>query len=128
MTTPSPGQAYFDQHVGYLMRNDIDNLVKEQYTEDAVLISPFDVLDTSPPHTLRGRQAIKNFLQRWLSYHGKSEFTSLTNFVATEDSITFHSTMVSQTGTWMLGEAWHLVGGLPRGKIDRHYGFAYKIA
>jgi ketosteroid isomerase-like protein len=124
----SPGQTFFNAHVGYLMSNDLDALVKEQYTEDAVLISPFDVLDTPPPHTLRGRQEIKNFLGKWLAYHGPSQFESLTNFVETEDSISFHSIMVSQTGRWMLGEAWHVVGGLPNGQIDRHYGFAYKIS
>jgi hypothetical protein len=125
----SPQQEYFNAHVGYLMGNDLDNLVKTQYTEDAVLISPFDVLEgKQPPHILKGRDEIKNFLRHWLDYHGPSQFTSLTNFVGTDDSITFHSTMTSQTGNWMLGEAWHVVGGFPNGKIDRHYGFAYKIS
>ena len=124
----TPGQTYFDQHVGYLMSGNLDNLVNEQYTEDAVMISPFDILETPPPHILTGREAIKNFLRKWLDYHGKSTFTSQTNFAELADSVTFHATMTSQTGNWMLGEAWHVVGGLPGGKIDRHYGFAYKIS
>ena len=124
----TPGHLFFDQHVNYLMSKDVDRLVQDQYTEDAVLISPFDVLNTPPPHILRGREAIKEFLTKWLDYHGPSTFTSLTNFAETEDSVTFHATMTSQTGNWMLGEAWHVVGGFPTGKIDRHYGFAYKIS
>lgn len=124
----TPGHLFFDQHVNNLTPSGLDTLIQEQYLEDAVLISPFDVLDTPPPHILRGHAEIKNFLQKWLEYHGKSTFTSLTNFAETEDSVTFHATMTSQTGNWMLGEAWHVVGGLPNGKIDRHYGFAYKIS
>jgi hypothetical protein len=124
----TPGRDFFDQHVNYLTNGDLDSLIREQYLEDAVLISPFDVLDQPPPHILRGHEQIKNFLRKWLDYHGPSTFTSLTNFVETEDTVTFHATMTSQTGNWMLGEAWHIVGGLPGGKIDRHYGFAYKIS
>lgn len=124
----TPGRTFFDQHVNYLTAGDLDRLMQEQYLEDAVLISPFDVLDTPPPHILRGHEAIKDFLRKWLDYHGPSTFTSLTNFAETEDSVTFHATMTSQTGNWMLGEAWHVVGGLPGGKINRHYGFAYKIS
>jgi len=121
------GRIFFDQHVGYLTKGDLDALVQGQYVEDAVMISPFDVLDKPPPHILRGRASIKDFLRRWLDYHGPSKFTSLTNFAETEDSIEFHATMTSKTGNWMLGEAWHVVGKLPDSKIDRHYGFAYKI-
>ena len=124
----TPGHTFFDQHVSQLTRGDLDSLIQEQYIEDAVMISPFDVLETPPPHILRGHEAIKNFLRKWLDYHGPSHFTSLTNFAETEDSVTFHATMTSRTGNWMLGEAWHVVGGLPNGKIDRHYGFAYKIS
>jgi len=122
------GHTFFDQHVSLLTRGDLDTLLRYQYLDDAVLISPFDVLDKPPPHILHGREAIKNFLRKWLDYHGPSNFTSLTNFAETEDSVTFHATMTSRTGNWMLGEAWHIVGGLPGGKIDRHYGFAYKIS
>jgi hypothetical protein len=124
----TPGHIFFDQHVSYLTSGDLDSLLQEQYVDDAVLISPFDVLETPPPHILRGHKEIKDFLRKWLDYHGPSTFTSLTNFAETEDSVTFHATMTSQTGNWMLGEAWHVVGGLPHGKIDRHYGFAYKIS
>src|ERR1700730_12822755 len=120
----TPGRIFFDQHVSHLTGDKLDSLIQEQYLEGAVLISPFDVLETPPPHILHGHEAIKNFLRKWLDYHGQSTFTSLTNFAETEDSVTFHATMTSQTGNWMLGEAWHIVGGLPKGKIDRHYGFA----
>lgn len=124
----TPGRDFFDQHVSYLRGNDLDSLLREQYLPDAVLISPFDVLDHPPPHILRGHEAIRNFLRKWLDYHGQSTFTPPTNFAELDDTVAFHATMTSQTGNWMLGEAWHIIGGLPGGKIDRHYGFAYKIS
>jgi hypothetical protein len=34
----TPGQQFFDAHVGYLYRNDIDGLLADQYADDAILI------------------------------------------------------------------------------------------
>ena len=124
MANESPGQTYFNQHVGFLMGNDLDSLVTQQYTEDAVLISPFDVLgEKKPPHILHGRDEIKNFLRRWLDFHGKSQFTSLTNFAETDNSIFFQAIFTSNTGRWVVGDAWHMTDGM----IDTHYSFAYRI-
>jgi len=125
----TPGHAYFDAHVGFLMGNEVEKLVKAQYTEDAILISPFDVLPgKTPPNIVRGRAAIQDFLSKWLAYHGPSEYQALDMFAETDDSISFHAVMKSQTGLWMLGEAWHVTGGFPNGMIDRHYGFAHKLS
>jgi hypothetical protein len=124
----SPGQQYFNQHVGFLMSNDLDSMISTQYADNAILISPFDVLDTPPPNIVQGHAKLKDFFRKWLDYHGPSNYESLYDFAETEDSISFHAIMNSQTGKWMLGEAWHIVGGFPNGKIDRHYGFAYKIS
>ena len=57
-TTPtSPttrGRKFFDTHMQYIYANKIDQMIDDQYTEAAVLISPFDVLSTPPPHIVRG--------------------------------------------------------------------------
>jgi len=51
----TPGHQFFDAHMAYIYANDIDGMIDNQYSEDAVLISPFDILDTPPPHIVRGR-------------------------------------------------------------------------
>jgi hypothetical protein len=125
-TTTTPARQFFDQHLNYLFQGQLDELMQEQYTEDAVLTSPFDVLDTPGPHVLRGRDEIKNFIAHWAGKHGESEW-EFQFWLETEDSISFAATMTNPTGTWAVSEAWHVVGGFPNGKIDRHYGFGYRF-
>jgi hypothetical protein len=119
------GQRIFDEHMTYLMSGDFEGLVREQYSPDAVLISPFDVLDTPPPHVVPAGPEMADFFKKWADYHGEMSVDNLYDFAELEDSITFHALITSQTGKWMLGEAWHLG---PDDKIDRHYGFMYKIS
>jgi hypothetical protein len=119
----TPGQNFFDQHMAYISAKDVDGMVDAQYTEDAVLVSPFDILDTPPPHIVRGNQALKKFLRKYLDWQGEIKLESLYNFAELDDSITFHAIFTSNTGQWVVGDAWHMRDG----KIDRHYSFAYKL-
>lgn len=121
----TPGQQFFDAHVGYLYRNDIDGLLADQYADDAILISPFDVLeDAKPPHVIHNGPKLKEFFTKWLAYHGETNYTALYDFAELDDTVSFQALMTSQTGNWVLGEAWHRNA---EGKIDRHYGFAHKL-
>jgi hypothetical protein len=119
----SPGQKFFQEHMGYLMSGDLEGLLKNQYTEDAILITPFDILDVPPPHIIHAGPVMVDFFRKWLDYHGEMTIDSLYDFAELDDSISFQALITSQTGKWVLGEAWHLDGG----KIDRHYGFAHKL-
>ena len=116
-------RQFFDQHMEYLNTRDLDRLVRTQYREDAVLITPFDILDKPPPHIIPAGPALVDFFAKWLDYHGAMTFDSLYDFAELDDTISFQALMTSQTGTWVLGEAWHLAGD----QIDRHYGFAHKL-
>ena len=51
---------------------------------------------------------------------------SLYDFAETENSIFFQAIFTSKTGKWVVGDAWHMRGGLT-GKIEVHYSFAHKI-
>jgi hypothetical protein len=119
----TPGQMFFDKHMSYLMGRDLDRLLEEQYTEDAVLITTFDILDTPPPHIIQAGPKLKEFFAKWLDYHGEMKVDAMTDFTALDDSISFQALMTTQTGKWAMFEAWHLAGE----KIDRHYGFARKL-
>jgi hypothetical protein len=109
--------------MGYLTNRDIDRLLEEQYTPDAVLITPFDILPTPPPHIIPAGPKLKDFFEKWLDYHGEMTVDSLYDFVELDDSISFQALMTTQTGKWWISEAWHLAGD----KIDRHYGYAHKL-
>ena len=118
----TPGRKFFDEHMAYLGKNDVDGMIDDQYTQDAVLISPFDVLETKPPHTIRGNQALKAFFHTYLDWQGSINVESVYDFVETDNSIFFQAVFTSKTGKWVVGDAWHMTGG----KIDTHYSFAYK--
>jgi predicted SnoaL-like aldol condensation-catalyzing enzyme len=119
----TPGRKFFDEHMVYIGNNDVDGMIDDQYTDDAVLISPFDILDTPPPHIVRGNKALNEFFHKYLDWQGAIDVESLYNFAETSDSITFHAIFTSKTGRWVVGDEWHMRDG----KIDRHYSFAHKL-
>jgi hypothetical protein len=122
-TTTTPGRKFFDQHMAYITTDDVDGMVDAQYTNDAVLISPFDILDTPPPHIVRGNQALKDFFRKYLAWQGAIKVESLYDFAEIDDSISFQAIFTSKTGRWVVGDAWHMRDG----KIDRHFSFAHKV-
>lgn len=127
-TTPgpastTPGRQFFDEHMAYIYANKIDEMIDEQYTEDAVLISPFDVLSTPPPHIVRGRKALKDFFHTYINWQGSINVESLYDFAETDESIMFQAVFSSKTGKWVVGDAWHMQGR----KIKVHYSFAHRI-
>ena len=122
----SPGQKFFDEHMAYIYAGKIDQMIDDQYAQDAVLISPFDALKTPPPHIVRGNKALKEFFHIYMEYQGSIQVEKLYDFAETDDSIFFQAIFTSKTGRWVVGDAWHMRGGLS-GKIDVHYSFAHKI-
>jgi hypothetical protein len=120
----TPGRKFFDEHMAYIYANDVAGMIDNQYTQDAVLISPFDILDVPPPHTVRGNQALKDFFNIYLPWQGAINVEDLTDFVETENSIFFQAVFTSKTGRWAVGDAWHMTDG----KIDTHYSFARKLS
>ena len=119
----TPGRKFFDEHMAYIYAGDVDGMIDNQYSEDAVLFSPFDILDTPPLHVVRGRAALKEFFHKYLAWQGAIDVESLYDFGETEDSIFFQAIFTSKTGRWVVGDAWHMKDGM----IDNHYSFAHRI-
>lgn len=120
----TPGKKFFDEHMKFIYANDIDGMIDAQYTQDAVLFSPFDVVpDRKPPHVIKGNTALKEFFHRYIAWQGSIDVEELSNFSETDNSIFFQAIFTSKTGRWAVGDAWHMTGG----KIDTHYSFAQKI-
>lgn len=119
----TPGRKFFDDHMKFINNNDTDDMIDSQYAEDAVLISPFDVLDTPPPHIVRGSKALKAFFRTYIAWQGSINVESLYDFAETENAIFFQAIFTSKTGRWVVGDGWHMTGW----RIDTHYSFAHKI-
>jgi hypothetical protein len=119
----TPGRQFFDEHMAYIYAGNLDGMIDDQYREDAVLISPFDILDTPPPHIVRGREALKAFFHKYIEWQGSINVESLYDFAETEDAISFQAIFTSRTGKWVVGDAWSLKDRM----IAYHFSFAHKI-
>jgi hypothetical protein len=118
------GKKLLDEHMGYLMKGDIDGMVRDQYTPDAMMYSPYDILDTPAPHVLTTHADIANFFKVWAEWHGEIGWDSdVEGFAETADSVMFSFKFHSKRGKWFEALAWHLKDG----KIDRQYGFETKL-
>ncbi len=120
----SPQRQFFDEHLEYIFAGDIEGMIRETYTEDAVLISPFDIYEeTSPPHIVRGHDELIQFFNDYMAWQGAINVESIDQFAGTNESIFFQATFTSNTGRWVVGDAWHLEDG----KIAVHYSFDHLV-
>lgn len=118
-----PGQAFFEQHLARISANQIDTMVDNDYTDDAVLMTFFNGFpDENPPMILKGKEAIKQFFHQYMSVIGsidvqKIDFTE--DFDGTTGSIFFQAQFICALGLMEVGDAWTM----KEGKIQYHYGF-----
>jgi hypothetical protein len=115
------GQKFFDEHMEYVGKNDIDGMIKAQYAPDAVLITFFDYTDTPPPHVIKGHAALKTFFEEYLEKLGFIEVTEMSKVVSTEDTIFFQARFNCSLGEQAVCDAWYMQDG----KILRHFGGSF---
>jgi hypothetical protein len=122
--TTGLGRKILDEHMGYLNKGDIDGMVRDQYTADAVMYSPYDLLDTPPPHVLTTHEAIADFFRKWAAWHGEIGWDSdVEGFAETDDMVCFSFKFHSKRGKWFEALAW----AIKDGKIHRQYGFECQL-
>jgi hypothetical protein len=121
------GQEIFQEHMGYVGKQDIVGMVNNTYTDDAVLYHTFDFFETKPPHVVQGKEAIIKAQQTIFGpeAQGQIQAGEPFNFVATEEYIAFQIQIVSpNTGTWIVNDVWILRDD----KIARQFVLGTKIA
>lgn len=124
MITTTPGRKFFEEHIQYLLAKDIPGMIKNTYTEDAILYNAFPFLDTPPPNVIKGQEELIKVFNAYLDYQGDIQVDSLYNFLETEDVISFQATITSpKTGKWAVGDVWLMENS----KIARHIGFAHSL-
>ena len=120
----TPGRKFFDEHMALIGAGKLDEMIDTQYSADVLHISPWDIIPgTPPPHILRGREELKKFFHIYIKAQGSINIESLYDFAETGDSISFQAIFTSNTGRWVVGDAWHMRDG----QIDIHYGFCHKL-
>jgi hypothetical protein len=106
----SKGQAFLQQQVEFLTRGDMDGLMREQYHDDAEMVT-FEF-------TLKGKAAIRKYLEfDEPAKAGKIGGIELRNFAESDDVIIFNAAVKSENlGTFIARDALYLRDG----KIYRH--------
>ena len=82
--------GFFDRQVDYLVRKDIDGLVENQYSPDAVLMG----LDM----VVRGREALRSYYNLYIQRLGYLKVISINQINQAEDGLIFDATVETQLG------------------------------
>jgi hypothetical protein len=99
----------YEAQLRYLQAGDVDGLIDNQYTDDALLVS-FD-------NRIRGNAALKDYFRGYLQVLGTIEVLSTDRFVETDDTVFFEATMKTNLGQARVFDAWVLRDG----KISYHF-------
>lgn len=104
------GDEIYAQQLAYLMRGDIDGMLRDQYTDDCELVT-FDFV-------LKGREAIGHYLKvDSPEKSGQILGLKTVNFVATDDCIIFNAIVDSEKlGRFIARDVLYLQGD----RIHRH--------
>jgi ketosteroid isomerase-like protein len=103
------GQQFYDEQLQYIYANDVDGLIDNHYTPDAVLIS----LD----FVVHGRDALKAHFRDYLKRLGNLRVKSTDKFIETEDTMFFQAVVETSLGQVTVFDAFVMSNG----KIMRHF-------
>jgi|TARA_A100001011_G_scaffold122679_1_gene129506 hypothetical protein len=121
---PGWGKAFFDTHMEYISKNDMEGMVKDTYSPDAALYNAFPFLDTPPPNIIRGTDELIKAFKGYLEYQGDIQVDKLYNFLDSEEVISFQAVITSsKTGQWAVSDTWLMKNEM----IFRHFGTAHKL-
>ena len=109
MSEDTAKRGLYEAQIRYLQAADVDGLIDNQYTEDALLVS-FD-------NQIRGNAALKEYFRGYLQVLGTIEVLSTDRFVETDDTVFFEATMRTNLGQARVFDAWVLRGD----KIAYHF-------
>jgi len=109
-TEPSFGRKFYRKHMTYFDKQDVDGLVKNDYTEDAIL--------TAPEFSVQGRDALKAVLTDYLSMVGTVRVKTTERFLESGNIIFIEATcQTSKAGERRVYDIWEMRDG----KIARHF-------
>ena len=109
MADDTSKRQFYEAQIEYLVAGDVEGLIDNQYTDDALLVS-FD-------NQIRGNAALKEYFKGYLEMLGKLEVVSTDKFVETEDAIFFEATVNTNFGQAVVFDAWVIRDG----KIAYHF-------
>lgn len=106
---PTPGRRFYDEQLKFITEHDVDGLIDNHYTPDAVLISGERIV--------RGRAALKEYFRGYLTQLGNLRLESTDAFTEAPDAIYFEATVTTKLGRAKVYDGWVLRDG----KIAYHF-------
>jgi hypothetical protein len=100
---------FYNRQVDFLTRNDVEGLIKNQYTEDAELIN-FD-------YHIKGAPALVEYFKGYVAGLGYIKLLSTDKYTEGDDSVFFESTVETAGGTARVYDVFVMRGS----KICRHF-------
>lgn len=120
----APGKQFFDQHMQYIAEGKIDEMVENDYHEDAVLTSFFYGLDTPPPLIIKGHDQLKKFFHDYLNLIGQIDIETLDfteEYDGNEGATSLQASFTCNLGKIKTADAWTM----KQGKVAYHFGFFF---
>lgn len=105
-------QAFYENHLKLLEKNDANELVEHDYHDDAEMI----LFVADEPIFVKGKEALKKQLGDYLAYIYRG-FVSTEKLAITDDSIFLEATINTNSGPSRVYDALYM----KEGKIYRHY-------
>ena len=103
-------RAIYDRQLEYYAAKDIDGLLRNNYSDDAVL-TMFD-------YQVRGREALRKHFQGFFAMAGNVTFKSTTRFVETENTVLIEALVETEKlGSMVFIDAFVI----DNGKIDYQF-------
>lgn len=119
-------KQFFNEHMEYVQRKDFENMVKDTYTQDAVLYHNFPFFKGEAPYIHTGHDEIIAAEKVIFDPANQGDITvsEPLNFIGMGNLIAFQLIVTSSnTGKWMTSDAWLLENG----KIKIYYASGLKM-
>jgi hypothetical protein len=121
---PGWGKEIFDKHMGYLIKGDIEGMVRETYTPNASLYSAWPIPgNPPPPNVFTGTEILIVQFKKYMEYQGEIKVDDMYNFLDSEDVISFQAVITTNSGTWAVSDTWLMEGEMK----TKHFGTAHKL-
>lgn len=119
------GQDFFRRHLESLASGDIEGMVRDTCTPDAILLNAFPIFEEAPPNIIRGHDTLISAFQATMDWQGRIESISPDNVLEDPGVISFQASFsTANTGAWVAGDCWLLRDG----RIHQHIGFAHQLS
>lgn len=116
MTTKTPGKKFYDNQVALLESGRAEQVVTQQYHEDAQLLG-FDA-------NVKGRAALIEHFRGYLAHLGSLKVLSTDKFAETDDAIFFEATVRTDLGVARVYDVFMLRDG----KATHHFTGLISVA